>query len=93
MATSVAVWCRRFLRPWYSLGPRHRWPLLLLPFYGLAMLLPACRASTHRLGQVTLDQLGHALISAIEPPPADVRIVDVPAIRAATTTLPDARSC
>jgi len=23
------------LRPWYVLGPRHRWPYVLLPFYAL----------------------------------------------------------
>jgi len=24
------------LRPWYVLGPGHRWPVILLPFYRLA---------------------------------------------------------
>jgi len=28
------------LRPWYVLGPGHRWPYLLLPIYKLAELLP-----------------------------------------------------
>ena len=32
------------LRPWYVLGPGHRWPLALLPFYWLAALL---QGSTH----------------------------------------------
>ena len=33
-----------FLRPWYVLGPRHRWPILLKPLYRLAWLVPALRA-------------------------------------------------
>jgi len=24
------------VRPWYVLGPGHRWPLVLVPFYALA---------------------------------------------------------
>ncbi|HUM01924.1 MAG TPA: NAD(P)H-binding protein [Thermoanaerobaculia bacterium] len=73
------------LRPWYVLGPGHRWPLLLVPFYGLAGLLPRLRDGAQRLGLVTLRQMVAALVRAVEdPPPAGtVRIVDVPAIRGA----------
>ena len=73
------------LRPWYVLGPGHRWPLLLVPFYGLASLLPWLRDGAQRLGLVTLRQMVAALVRAVEdPPPAGaVRIVDVPAIRGA----------
>jgi uncharacterized protein YbjT (DUF2867 family) len=32
------------LRPWYVLGPGHRWPYLLLPVYALLRGIPATRA-------------------------------------------------
>ncbi len=77
------------LRPWYVLGPGHRWPVLLLPLYRLAALLPGTRAGARRLGLVTLDQLCNALISAIEHPPSGVRILEVPDIMAAKLSGPD----
>jgi len=43
------------LRPWYVLGPGHRWPYLL-PFYKLCEWLPFTRTGALRLGLVTLDQ-------------------------------------
>jgi uncharacterized protein YbjT (DUF2867 family) len=72
------------LRPWYVLGPGHRWPLLLLPVYGLAGLIPAVRDGARRLGLVTLSQMTAALVHAVENSPARgmVRIVGVPEIRA-----------
>ena len=45
------------LRPWYVLGPGHRWPHLLLPFYWLLEKIPRTREGARRLGLVTLDQL------------------------------------
>jgi len=45
------------LRPWYVLGPGHRWPYLLLPIYKLAELLPPTREGARRLGLVTLEQM------------------------------------
>ena len=71
------------LRPWYVLGPGHRWPMALIPLYVLASLVPAWREGALRLGLVTLDQMVSALVRAVEePPPAGtVRIVEVPAIR------------
>jgi uncharacterized protein YbjT (DUF2867 family) len=73
-----------FVRPWYVLGPGHRWPLLLVPFYALARAVPRTRDAAIRLGLVTIDQMIAALVHAIEdPPPAGTaRMVDVPAIRA-----------
>ena len=32
------------LRPWYVLGPGHRWPVLLAPLYALAKLVPGMQA-------------------------------------------------
>jgi uncharacterized protein YbjT (DUF2867 family) len=73
-----------FLRPWYVLGPGHRWPYALLPVYKLLERIPSTRAGALRLGLVTLDQMLAALLGAVEgEPPAEPRILDVPAIRAA----------
>jgi uncharacterized protein YbjT (DUF2867 family) len=71
------------LRPWYVLGPGHRWPYLLLPFYKVAELLPATRDSAQRLGLVTIGQMVQALRYAVEERPINgtVRIIDVPGIR------------
>ena len=72
------------LRPWYVLGPGHRWPLLLLPIYALLRLLPATRKAADRLGLVTQEQMTAALLDAVaNPPDAATRIVEVPAIRRA----------
>ena len=73
------------LRPWYVLGPDHRWPMALMPIYWLAERLPATREAVRRMGLVTLAQMVAALVQAVEDPPTTgtVRIVDVPAIRAA----------
>jgi uncharacterized protein YbjT (DUF2867 family) len=71
------------LRPWYVLGPGHRWPYALLPFYKVGEWLPFSRASALRLGLVTLDQLTLALVEAVESPVRGTRIVGVPEIRAA----------
>jgi uncharacterized protein YbjT (DUF2867 family) len=72
------------LRPWYVLGPGHRWPIVLMPLYGIAALVPSLRAGAERLGLVTIEQMLRALIHAVEAPPPrrSIRIVDVPAIRA-----------
>lgn len=72
-----------FVRPWYVLGPGHRWPYLLMPVYALLRLLPSTRAAAERLGLVTLRQMTAALVDTVEHPPGDVRIVAVPEIRRA----------
>ena len=69
------------LRPWYVLGPAHRWPAALAPVYGLLEAIPATRDGARRLGLVTLDQMANALLWAVENPPAESRILDVPTIR------------
>ena len=71
------------LRPWYVLGPGHRWPYFLVPFYALAERLPPLRETALRLGLVTIGQMVNALVASIEGGPQGVRILDVPAIRAA----------
>jgi uncharacterized protein YbjT (DUF2867 family) len=71
------------LRPWYVLGPGHWWPVVLIPFYKVALALPATRESALRLGLVTVQQMVNALVWAVEnrPPEGEIRILDVPAIR------------
>lgn len=71
------------LRPWYVLGPGHRWPYVLIPMYKFAELLPPMREGAQRLGLVTLEQMINALVLAVENPRLGRRIVGVPEIRAA----------
>ena len=70
-----------FVRPWYVLGPGHRWAYVLLPFYWVCERLPATRESARRLGLVTIAQMLDALVWAVENPADGVRILDVPKIR------------
>ena len=75
------------LRPWYVLGPGHRWPYLLVPLYAALRWLPATRDGAKRLGLVTRRAMVAALVKAVETPPAEgVRIVEVPDIRRAVVT-------
>ena len=72
------------LRPWYVLGPGHRWPLVLLPLYKLFELMPSKRDTALRLGLVKHAQMVSALASTTTAAiPAPFRVLDVPAIRAA----------
>ena len=71
------------LRPWYVLGPGHRWPYFLIPFYWMAERIPSTRAGARRLGLVTVDQIVRALANAVDRPAVGIRIVEVPEIRAA----------
>jgi uncharacterized protein YbjT (DUF2867 family) len=74
------------LRPWYVLGPGHRWPYLLVPAYAVLRWLPLSRAGAERLGLVTRAAMVAALVHAVEHPPvAASRIVEVPDIRRAGT--------
>lgn len=72
------------LRPWYVLGPGHRWPEALRPLYKIAEHFPLLRQGARRLGLVTLEQMVNALVFAVENPPQSTRILDVPTIRAFT---------
>ncbi|HJQ22999.1 MAG TPA: NAD(P)H-binding protein [Blastocatellia bacterium] len=69
------------LRPWYVLGPDHRWPYLLVPAYKLFEILPATRESARRLGLVTLRQMIAALAGAVDDPSDNHHVVEVPEIR------------
>ena len=69
------------VRPWYVLGPGHRWPLALVPLYRLAERFPSSREGARRLGLVTLEQLTSTLVQAVENPPAETRVLSVPEIQ------------
>ena len=68
------------LRPWYVLGPGHRWPYVLIPFYGLLNAIPATRETAQRLSLVTLKQMVDALVHAVENPAQGTRVVAAPEI-------------
>ncbi len=74
-----------FVRPWYVLGPGHRWPYLVLPVYRLLQLFPPTREAARRLYPVTLKQMIASLVAAVENPAVGVRIVETPQIRQART--------
>jgi uncharacterized protein YbjT (DUF2867 family) len=70
-----------FLRPWYVLGPGHRWPYALIPVYWLLERLPSTKESAQRLGLIHLLQMINALVWAVENPAQDIRILGVPEMR------------
>jgi uncharacterized protein YbjT (DUF2867 family) len=69
------------LRPWYILGPGHRWPVFLLPIYWIMERLPPTREGARRLGIVTIEQFVATLVRVIEEGSRGIRIVEVPEIR------------
>ncbi|HWX39685.1 MAG TPA: NAD(P)H-binding protein [Blastocatellia bacterium] len=69
------------VRPWYVLGPGHRWPYLLIPTYWLMERIPKTRETARRLGLVTIEEMANALLRSIEVPPPGVRTVEVTEIR------------
>ena len=75
------------LRPWYVLGPGHKWPYALMPLYKLMEALPFTRQGAQRLGLVTIEQMVIALVEAVESPVQGLRIVGVPEIRTAQAHL------
>ena len=56
-----------FLRPWYVIGPGHRWPLAVLPAYWILERLAQTREMAQRLGLVRLEEMVAALVAAVEP--------------------------
>lgn len=68
------------LRPWYVLGPGHRWPAILLPAYWILERLPSTKDGAQRLGLLSLEQMVRALVWAVEHPCDGVHILAVPDI-------------
>ena len=69
------------LRPWYVLGPGHRWPYLLVPAYAIMRAIPSTRDGARRLGLVTLGRMLAALRWSVDTAGAESRTLDVTAIR------------
>lgn len=86
-AISAAALNATILRPWYVLGPGHRWPYVLIPLYKVMEALPPTRDGARRLGLVTLRQMVDALIQAVESPVEGIRTMEVPDIQAASLRL------
>lgn len=70
-----------FIRPWYVLGPGHWWPVILLPVYGLAELVPSWREKARATGLVTIKQMLTTLVNIIESNPQKLRLVEIKEIR------------
>lgn len=70
-----------FIRPWYVVGPGHYWPVLLLPLYGIAELIPAWRQKARGMALVTIRQMLRSLSAAIEADPQPLRIIEINKIR------------
>jgi uncharacterized protein YbjT (DUF2867 family) len=70
-----------FIRPWYVLGPGHRWPYLVLPMYWLWSLSPKSRDTARRLYPVKLARVIDAIAGAIDRPPDGVRVIEAPEMR------------
>lgn len=72
------------LRPWYVLGPGHRWPVLIMPVYWLLETLPTTRAAARRLALVTHAHMIDALVWSVEHPAASgLRVIEAAEIKRA----------
>ncbi|RMD97970.1 MAG: NAD-dependent epimerase/dehydratase family protein [Calditrichaeota bacterium] len=71
------------VRPWYVLGPGHRWPYALMPVYWLLERIPSTRSTALRLGLVKLENMLAALVHAVEHPCRSIEncILEVQQIR------------
>jgi uncharacterized protein YbjT (DUF2867 family) len=70
-----------FVRPWYVLGPGHRWPYAILPVYWLWALWPGSRDTALRLYPVKLASVVRTIADAVDTPPEGVRVIEAPEMR------------
>jgi uncharacterized protein YbjT (DUF2867 family) len=70
-----------FVRPWYVLGPGHRWPYAILPFYWIWSAIPKTRDTARRLYPVKLRNVVKAIVDAVDHPPREIRILEADAMR------------
>lgn len=70
-----------FIRPWYILGPGHYWPVILLPMYGIAELVPVWRQKSRSMALVTINQILRTLVFFVEADPVPHRITEIRQIR------------
>ena len=73
-----------FIRPWYVLGPGHRWPYALLPLYWIWGAFPAHRDTAARLYPVKLADVVRAIANAVGEANG-IRVIEAPEIRAAAS--------
>lgn len=69
------------LRPWYVLGPGHRWPYVLVPFYKFAEIIPQTRAGALRLGLVKVREVVNTLVHSTDNPIRGKRVLETADIR------------
>jgi uncharacterized protein YbjT (DUF2867 family) len=62
-----------FIKPWYVLGPGHRWPVFILPVYWLFGLIPGTRETARRLYPVKLENVLNAIVNSVENPANGIR--------------------
>jgi uncharacterized protein YbjT (DUF2867 family) len=71
-----------FIRPWYVVGPGHYWPILFQPLFTILEWIPSTSQKAKALRLVSLKQMLHTLLYAIENIPATgVNIIEIDAIR------------
>ena len=70
-----------FIRPSYVLGRGHYWPVLLLPLYGIAEIIASLQKRAGSMAFVTIRQMLHTLITAVEADPLPLRIIEIRNIR------------
>jgi uncharacterized protein YbjT (DUF2867 family) len=71
-----------FIRPWYVVGPGHYWPLLFTPMMKIMEWIPPTSAKARALRLVTLKQMLHALIYAVENMPVNgLEVIEIDSIR------------
>jgi uncharacterized protein YbjT (DUF2867 family) len=75
-----------FIRPWYVLGPGHRWPYAILPAYWIWSLFD--RDTAARLYPVMLAQVVRTIADAIESPADAVRVIEAPEMRRSAQFIP-----
>ena len=71
-----------FIRPWYVLGPGHRWPYALLPLYWIWSAFD--RDTAARLYPVKLAEVVRAIANAVGEANG-IRVIEAPEIRAAAS--------
>lgn len=70
-----------FIRPWYVMGPGHYWPVLLLPVYGIAELVPSWQKKARAMALVTIHQMLRTLVKVVDANPLPLRIIEIKQIR------------
>ena len=69
------------LKPWYILGPGHKWPYMLLPFLKVLEYVPYTRDAAMRLCLVNINSILNALVFAVQNPANGIRYMRAPQIR------------